>query len=332
MSKPKVFVLMAVYNPNVNWLKEQLMSINNQVYDNIELLVCDDCSQTLDENQLNEILKQNITRFPYKLIRNTTNQGTNKTFERLTLEAAQKDGFFQSSHEPYFAYCDQDDIWEKHKVESLMDVVASKNAVLAYSDMSIIDSEGRQVSDSITKVRKRFNYFEGFDLWQKILTRNFISGCCMIIRADIAKSAVPFETNMQHDRWLSIVAAINGYVAYANEPLVRYRQHGNNQTGVLKDVKDKQSYIDIRIKDHLKILDSISSRPDINDDMLKFLTGYIKQMETRLNYAEKKGHNLLAMISYIKYNKATILFEIIAMRLPNWMFAKAINTIIHTNM
>ena len=90
MSKPKVFVLIAVYNPNLNWLREQLTSINNQTYDNIKLLVCDDCSLAIDESQLNMIIKQNITRFPYKLIRNATNQGSNKTFERLTLEAGKK--------------------------------------------------------------------------------------------------------------------------------------------------------------------------------------------------------------------------------------------------
>ncbi|MGI6124158.1 MAG: glycosyltransferase, partial [Acetivibrionales bacterium] len=306
MSKPKVFVLMAIYNPNMVWLKEQLTSINSQTYENIELLVCDDCSPSLDESQLDTIIKQNITKIPVKLIRNKTNQGTNKTFERLTLEAAQnycsQGGELSCS---YFAYCDQDDIWESHKIETIMDAIASKNATLAYSDMSIIDSAGNLVADSITKVRKRFNYFEGYELWRKILVRNFISGCCMIIRGDIAKAAMPFELDMQHDRWLSIIASINGCIAYVDAQLVRYRQHGKNQTGVLKDVKDKQSYIDIRLKSHKRILESISSRTDINDDMQKFLSEYIKQMEVRLEYAENKGHNLRKMISYIKYNRAT---------------------------
>ena len=71
---------------------------------------------------------------------------------------------------------------------------------------------------------------------------------------------------------------------------------------------------------------------DINGDMAQFLSEYIEQMETRLKYAEKKGHNLLAMMSYIKYNRATIIFEIIAMRLPEWLFMKAVNAIIRRNM
>ena len=51
MDKPVVYVLMAIYNPDLIWLKEQLISINNQDYENINLLVCDDCSTSITENK-----------------------------------------------------------------------------------------------------------------------------------------------------------------------------------------------------------------------------------------------------------------------------------------
>lgn len=330
MDKPKVFVLMAVYNPNLAWLKEQLLSINSQTYENTELIVCDDCSQTIEINQVNTILKQNITRFPYKLISNATNQGTNKTFERLTLEASKAPHTIEKK--VYFAYCDQDDIWESQKIEVLMNDINQKKAVLAYSDMSVIDGEGKLVSDSITKIRKRFDYFEGNELWRKILIRNFISGCCMIVRSDIALAAVPFETDMQHDRWISVIASAKGYIAYVDNALVRYRQHGKNQTGVLKDIKDKASYITIRIKDHLRILENIKSRTDINGEMAQFLSQYIEQMQIRLKYAEGEHRKFSKMLRFIKYNRATIIFEIIAMRLPEKMFIRALNFIKDMNM
>jgi len=330
MNKPKVFVLMAIYNPNLDWLKEQLSSINSQTYNNIELIACDDCSQTIESERLNALLKQSMTRFPYNFISNETNLGSNKTFERLTMEAGEKAG--EQNEETYLAYCDQDDIWEPQKIEILINEMIQKNAVLAYSDMSVIDSEGKLVSDSITKIRKRFDYFEGKDLWKKILIRNFISGCCMVVRTDIALAAVPFEANMQHDRWISVIASAKGYIAYVDNPLVRYRQHGMNQTGVLKDITDKASYIQIRIKEHMKTLENIKRRADINGEMKQFLSQYIEQMQIRLEYAEGRHLKFFKMLRLIEFNRATIIFEIIAMKLPEKMFIWALNIIKNMNM
>jgi len=330
MGKPVVYVLMAIYNPDPVWLKEQLISVNNQDYEDIKLLVCDDCSTSITAEDIRSYLDKYITRYPYRIIRNESNLGSNMTFEQLTVEASRDLG--GQSKESYFAYCDQDDIWESNKITELVKTAQEKDAVLVYSDMAVIDSRGEYVSDSITKVRKRFRYYEGYDLWKRILIRNFISGCCMIVRADIADAAVPFSNGMQHDRWISIIASCYGYIAFVDKPLVRYRQHGKNQTGVLKDVTDKESYIKIRLKDHLRILEDIKGRKIISNEMNKFLTEYIEQMETRCRYAEGKHHLLPQMMRYLKYNRATILFEIVAMKLPEKIFIKALDHIKSKNI
>jgi len=336
MNKPLVTVLLALYNPNLSWLKEQLDSINSQTYENIELWVCDDCSSTVDETTINVLLKEQITRFPYKFLRNKINQGTNRTFELLTMQAYQSFCYFNNQNRieetHYFAYCDQDDIWENNKIETLISSAINKNAVLAYSDMSIIDSDGKHVSDSIAKYRKRFRYYEGKGIWKRILVRNFISGCCMLVRADIAYKAVPFEYGMQHDRWLSFVASINGEIAFVNEPLVRYRQHDSNQTGVLKGITDKQSYIEIRLKKHMAMLKSLRNRMSEEREVQSFLNAYIDQVETRLKYASGKASTLIKMLGYIKYNIPTILFEIIALKMPDKIFKRLIRLIIERNL
>ena len=100
--KPLVSILLAVYNPNYEWFKEQLSSLNNQNYNNLELIVYDDCP----DNPVDErFIKNCISNFSYHIIRGKQNKGSNFAFEELT----------KYGKGEYFAYCDQDDIWEKIK-------------------------------------------------------------------------------------------------------------------------------------------------------------------------------------------------------------------------
>jgi glycosyltransferase involved in cell wall biosynthesis len=125
--KPLVSILLAVYKPNETWLIEQLISLNEQTYENIELLVYDDCPNYPVKEYT---IKQYITKFSYTLIRGSENKGSNKAFEELT----------KQGNGDFFAYCDQDDIWESEKIEFLIDLIKKENAVLGYSDMFIIVS------------------------------------------------------------------------------------------------------------------------------------------------------------------------------------------------
>ena len=114
---PLVSILLAAYKPNYDWFKEQLISLNNQTYDNIELIIYDDCP---DEPISEEFVSKYITNFNYKIIRGKINKGSNKAFEELTKIA---EGI-------YFAYCDQDDIWEADKIELLINKIEKDKSVL----------------------------------------------------------------------------------------------------------------------------------------------------------------------------------------------------------
>lgn len=45
---------MAIYKPNLKWLEEQLISLNNQTYANLNLIVWNDCPD--DNFNYNEFL------------------------------------------------------------------------------------------------------------------------------------------------------------------------------------------------------------------------------------------------------------------------------------
>ena len=112
IGKPRIAILMAVYDPRMDWLREQLLSLNAQTYPNLMLYVRDDCSPTVPYEDIQQCVRECITNFPYVMTRNERNLGSNLTFQQLTLEA---EGV-------YFAYCDQDDIWLPEKLTVLEEI------------------------------------------------------------------------------------------------------------------------------------------------------------------------------------------------------------------
>ena len=45
--KPRIAILMAVYEPQMDWLREQLKSLERQTYPNLHLYIRDDGSSTV---------------------------------------------------------------------------------------------------------------------------------------------------------------------------------------------------------------------------------------------------------------------------------------------
>ena len=235
--KPLISILMAVYEPRMDWLRQQLVSLNEQTYPNLRLYIRDDCSPTVPYEQIQSCVRDCITRFPYVITRNEKNSGSNATFELLTKEA----------EGDLFAYCDQDDVWLPEKLTVLQEAMERERAVLAYSDVSAVDDEGKLLAGSLRELRPRLTYLEGSDLAPKLFFRNCVAGCAMLVNSNIAKRAIPFPRQTVCDHWIALLAATEGTVAFVPDQLVRYRQHKHNQTGVLAGVSDKRSYLRYKV-------------------------------------------------------------------------------------
>lgn len=308
---PSVAILMAVYKPDERLLVEQLKSLDRQTYPNINLLIYDDCPDfPLDEKIVSRLIKS----FPYRIIRGEKNLGSNKAFERLTVEGEGE----------YFAYCDQDDVWHEDKISRMVSVLEQTGSPLVCSDVAIIDGDGKLIADSITKVRKRHILLEGENLAEYLMVRNFVTGCAMMIRAEIAKKSVPFIDSLVHDQWLAINAALAGRIEVIREPLIDYRQHAGNQTSVLMGITDKQSYYEERI---LKFGDRIREYHErLYDGELK---NVIDQMivfnDARIRYFNKATlRDLKIMRRYRQFAASGVKLEIAMKLMPEWLFKKVL--------
>lgn len=310
---PLVTIVIAVYRPREDWLVQLLMSLNRQTYKNLELIVCDDCPDFPVDRSL---FQKQITGFPWNLVSNNKNLGSNKTFERLTTMAEGK----------YIAYCDQDDIWESNKIELLFKRIEATGAELCCSDLSIIDENGKFIADSITKVRKRHVFLEGSGLAHKLIVRNFIAGCAMIMKTETAKAAIPFEEYMVHDHWLALFAALNGRIAFEPNATVQYRQHEDNQTAVLAGVNNKETYYRLRIELLLNRICSLKSRLNDSKGFSEYLDSVYQWVLTRQDYFLKPNIKKLNKLwKYKKHGAATSVFEMTIPLIPDFLFNKVIN-------
>ena len=303
--KPLISILMAVYEPQMEWLKEQLLSLNAQTYPHLRLYVRDDCSSAVSFEEIQSCVQDCISAFPVTITKNEKNLGSNKTFERLTQEAQGE----------YFAYCDQDDIWLPEKLEWLYTILSSKKAVLACSDVFVIDGEGEMQAKSITQVRPHHCFLSGDDLTDSLIYRNFVIGCTMLIDASVAKQAFPFPKTMVHDHFLALYASTKGKIISDSKPLICYRIHGGNQTGTLAKILTKQDYYERYILLFCERIDELSGRFQLPE-----LERAGKWAQARKkNYRKERG-GIWGLIKYHQVNLKTSFFEIVALRLPNIFF------------
>lgn len=307
--KPLISILMAVYEPRMDWLWEQLASLEAQTYPNLRLYVRDDCSPTVPFDRIEELVKGSIRSFPWQIKRNEKNLGSNLTFEQLTQEA----------EGDYFAYCDQDDIWLPEKLAVLQKEIEKAHALLVCSDMLVIDQGGRQIADSITKVRRRHRFQSGTDIAKGLLISNFVTGCTMLVQREAAQAAVPFCPYMVHDHYIALWCAEHGQIQSISRPLIRYRIHSANQTNLMAGVYDKESYGSVRIRGMLNRLRWLEENFSCGETLSQELyTGLLWAQARETNWYSRKGK--VTVWKYRRYSLIPSLFEVFAAGIPELFF------------
>ncbi|MBR5108640.1 MAG: glycosyltransferase [Clostridia bacterium] len=231
----KVSILLSIYKPNMIYLKEQLLSLNNQTYSNIELVVWNDCpEQEIDRDFFNQC----ITRFPIRFYDNKVNLGYIGAFSKLS-ELAEGE---------YVSYCDQDDIWEPEKVAKCIQVIQDSKSVASVCDKALMSADGEIYIPSYRQISKMACdcWNTGDDITTRAAFFCYGTGMTIIAKRRIVQRFLPLVPVVAHDLQLMLFLSAGGNVAYVDEPLVRYRRHGRNETGLLSGILSKKDYYDTR--------------------------------------------------------------------------------------
>lgn len=207
-----ISIIMPAYNAE-KYIEQAIKSVQEQTYQEWELIILDDGSSDKTEMIVNEISKTD-SRIQYK--RNLENMGVAKTRNKGLLLAKGE----------WIAFLDSDDFWNKDKLEKQVELVKnSKSVKFVFTGSNFVDESG-DLLGYILKVPNKITYKE-------LLKQNVIScSSVMVEKGIIAKHLMP-EMNVIHEdfaTWLSVLKEVReGYGI--DEPLLTYRVSSNSKSG-----------------------------------------------------------------------------------------------------
>ena len=225
--KKRVLVLLATYNGQ-KYIEEQLESILVQIDVDVELLVSDDNST---DNTL-EIVNKLAKDCDINLLTNRKTLGSSANFFNLIENC-------NTQFIDYIAFSDQDDIWNKDKIISAINLLESSNCDGFSSDVIAYWPELNR-----KKLLKKSYTQQEYDHW-------FESpgpGCSQVFTVKSFESFKKFImknrrklTKIEYHDWLiySYYKHNNYKWIISDEPKMLYRQHQSNVSGANYTIKAK---------------------------------------------------------------------------------------------
>lgn len=229
MEEKKFAVILSAYNGE-KYIQEQLESILSQTYKNIEIVVRDDGSK---DNTI-QIVEQYINKGKNIRLIKGKNLGFVKSFFEL-LKLVEAD---------YYAYCDQDDIWKKDKIERAylgLSKLDDTKPNLFFSNSDYYDMEMNFVAHG--EKEKVYNF-------RNSLVECVTQGMAMCINKkarDMIVKNIPEKCTF-HDQWTYMLCSAFGELYYDDKSLVKYRRHTKAVTA------EGKSFIELQIWRIKKIL------------------------------------------------------------------------------
>ncbi|AOZ68097.1 glycosyl transferase family 1 [Rhodobacter xanthinilyticus] len=225
----RVYLVLAVFRPNRDFLAAQLASIAAQDHRDHRLVAV--ISDRVSADLVRALCAEVGLADPHIHVPGETLDAV-RGFEAGLAEAlflARKEG----AEDALFALCDQDDIWHPNRLSRGVAELRASGADLVHSDARLVDGAGAVIAPSMFAFEKRARA-PGL---RGLLYRNNITGMTVLMRRRVVEIALPFPqqsgVHFYHDLWLGLVAAALGGVRLIPEPLVDYRQHGANTIGAV---------------------------------------------------------------------------------------------------
>lgn len=287
----KIAVLMSTYNGH-SYLNEQLKSLAQQtVAKDLTVYIRDDGS-TDDTFEIIEKWKTRMNIVLYK----ESNAGPAMSFWWLLMNP--------EIQADYYAFCDQDDLWDDNKLE-----VATKqlnvDTHFYACNCRIIDENGLIIDEIRCKEVPEISI-------ERLFVSGVTQGCSMVF--DDALRRYIIEKKLQcipmHDVVLMLYAMNFGKIFWDQKPRFSYRVHSNNVVA-----KSNKSMIK-RMKTTLWNWKNSSknSMSNVASEMLKNILNLNTSDKMFLKIVSEYKNHRISLVRFVKYSKADSL-SIISFRI-----------------
>lgn len=216
---PRVAILLCTYHGQ-HYLAEQLDSFQAQSHSNWEVWASDDGSK----DETHSILEAYQQKWPAGRL--SIHLGPSEGFVANFLSLACR----ANIKADYYAYSDQDDVWESYKLERAvhwLQTVPENIPALYCSRTRLVDAENNEIGLS--------PLFSKTPSFANALIQNIGGGNTMVFNKSartLLQEAGGDIDVVAHDWWAyMLVTGCGGQIFYDVNPTVRYRQHKNNLVG-----------------------------------------------------------------------------------------------------
>ena len=229
---------MATFNGEA-FLEDQLASLSKQTRAPEELVICDDGSSDATVDILERFAK--VAPFQVRIERNKGRLGHGKNF----LKAA------SLCKGELVAFCDQDDVWLKNKLEASAKSFETPDAPsVAVHSAEVVDANLKSLGyefpcnpvDSRVPAARCIpcKHWVGFAL-------TFRRELLALVPALLFDEVLSVAPDIGHDHWVCFLAGMDRGFAFRREPLALYRQHAANTFGTDRDVMAKLAWARMRM-------------------------------------------------------------------------------------
>lgn len=238
MRKEKVSICMACYNGEA-YIKEQIDSILPQLDERDELIIIDDGSK--DDT---EAVVQSIEDTRIKYLKNASNMGVNKSFEKA-IKYAKNDYIFMA---------DQDDLWTEGRLAAMLEAM-TKGSLLVSGNSDAIDAAGGKSDYDLGFLYSKDSEKYGKNIVRIFAGRAYYYGCAMAFRRELNKIILPFPNYIEsHDLWIAMAANIAKSNVHVENIVLKRRIHGKNASVLQRKLLAKlysrwifvKSYVELR--------------------------------------------------------------------------------------
>lgn len=212
MNYPLVSVIIPCYN-HQNYIEECLLSVLNQSYKNIQLIVIDDGSKDNSVSIIEKIREEYTFIFEKQ-----NNIGLSKTINKVLKKYVTGE---------FVCTLASDDFWDKNKVKIQVDYLnANKQYDFVFSNAYIINHQS-QITGSFDEARLKHNC----SLEDLMLDKYGIPALTVMLRKSVFDGVGLFDENLaieDWDMWMRI--AETRQLACIYDKLAYYRMHDSNTT------------------------------------------------------------------------------------------------------